>query len=277
MEAPEVDLSGLIDIHIHSSPDVRPRFADDIELARAAADAGMRAIMLKSHVTLTSDRASIAEKVVGGIRVFGGLALNIQVGGFNPAAVESALAMGAKQIWMPTLSATTQHRHDGKPGGLSIFTAEGRIRPEVCEILDLVRRANVILGTGHIETTEVVALVKLARSMGLRKILVTHPEFPIRRIPVEVQAEMVGQGVFFERCYCHDIGKPGIPAAQEIAARIRQVGIESTVLSTDFGQTYNPAPVEGMKAYLAALSRQGLSREELRGMAADNPAYLLDL
>ncbi len=63
-------------MHIHSAPDIQPRYGDDIEIARQAERAGMRAILLKSHVTLTADRAAIAAKVVGRLRVFGGLVLN---------------------------------------------------------------------------------------------------------------------------------------------------------------------------------------------------------
>src|SRR5262245_32349398 len=87
----EFDLRGVIDMHLHCAPDVEPRLADDIQTTRAAAEAGMRAIVFKSHVTQTADRATIAERVVGNIRVFGGLTLNYPVGGLNPAAVELAL------------------------------------------------------------------------------------------------------------------------------------------------------------------------------------------
>lgn len=273
----EIDLSGLIDMHIHAAPDVRPRYADDVDLVKAAAKGGMRAVLLKSHVTLTADRASIAEKVVGGIRAFGGLALNTQVGGFNPAAVEAALQVGAKQIWMPTMDAASHHRYEGKPGGLTIFTDEGRIRPEVQEIIELVRAAEVILGTGHLAIEETLALVRLARQRGVRKIVVTHPEARFIRMPVEAQMEMAGEGVFFERCYIHDMARPDADAGAEIAAQIRRVGIDSTVLATDFGQVHNPAPVDGMRAYLEALNAQGFTNQELRRMASENPAHLLGL
>ena len=58
----EVSLTGLIDMHIHTAPDVVPRLFDDCEATRAAAAAGLRAILIKSHVTLTADRAQLAEK-----------------------------------------------------------------------------------------------------------------------------------------------------------------------------------------------------------------------
>lgn len=274
----DFDLHGLVDMHIHTGPDIRPRLLDDLEAVRAAKEAGMRSILIKSHVTLTADRASMAEKVVGGIRVFGGLALNIYVGGFNPAAVEMAFKLGAKEIWMPTISAAHELHHEGKTGGLTIFNENEEIRPEIHDIIDLVHHADAILATGHISVKESVALVHLAREQGLRKILVTHPEAPFIRMPAETQTEILGKGVFFERCYVDTT--PAMDCAvtiQEIAAIIRKVGTESTVLTTDFGLSSLPHPVEGLRDYLSKLIGEGFSLNEIRCMAGDNPAYLLDL
>ena len=105
----------------------------------------MAAILLKSHVTLTADRAAIAEEVVPGIRVLGGLALNEPVGGLNPAAVEAAIRMGARQIWMPTMSAANDvaYYRRLRPGdasqkrGITILNEEGGILPVVHDILSL--------------------------------------------------------------------------------------------------------------------------------------------
>ena len=95
-------LDGAIDLHVHCAPDVRPRKTDALELARAARDAGMRALLLKNHESPTMALAHVTQQVTPGLRVFGGLVLNYAVGGLNPAAVESAIRGGAKQIWMPT-------------------------------------------------------------------------------------------------------------------------------------------------------------------------------
>ena len=64
------DITGLIDPHIHAAPEHIPRLLDDISLARQALEAGMAGIMIKSHTTLTADRATIAGSVVPGILVF---------------------------------------------------------------------------------------------------------------------------------------------------------------------------------------------------------------
>ncbi|MCK5429317.1 MAG: hypothetical protein KAI94_07590, partial [Anaerolineales bacterium] len=157
-------LEGVIDLHIHSSPDVIPRLMDDVEIAHEAAEAGMRAVLLKSHHTLTADRAAIASKQVEGIQVFGGLVLNQAVGGLNPCAVEVALAMGAKEIWMPTLSAANHLRASNVDGeGITILDESGAIKPVVNDILRLIAPADVILGTGHLSVDEIIILVKAAR------------------------------------------------------------------------------------------------------------------
>jgi len=272
------DLNELIDMHIHTAPDVRPRYADDIRTVREAKDAGMSAVLIKSHQTLTSDRAKIAEDIVGGIRVFGGLALNEAVGGLNPFAVEIAINMGAKEIWLPTRSAAQARNEDGLLGGITIMTDDGRLKCEVWRILEMARDANVILASGHISPAETVQLVKEARKMGLRKIVVTHPEAHFTWMPVETQKEIASDGVFFERCYVDTTPTMNSTVTvAEIASHIQEVGVQYTVVSTDFGQAISPPPVEGMRSYLAKLSHHGITEEEIRKMGRENPAYLLDL
>lgn len=274
--ADDLDLTGLIDMHVHTAPDVLPRTMDDIQLARAAAAAGMAGVMLKSHHTLTADRAAIAARVVGGVGVYGGLALNEAVGGLNPAAVEFALAMGAREVWMPTRDAAHGRAQQGLDGGISILDPDGTLCPAVCEILALIRDADVILGTGHLSTTEIAVLVRQARAMGLHKILITHPEYRFSWMEVETQRAFAADGAFFERCYLNAL--PGSDAEvnmTEMAAHIRAVGVASTVLSTDLGQAGAPVPVEGMRAYLSALAAEGFTPDELHRMAGGNPASLL--
>src|SRR5215218_2225197 len=91
---PLISLDEAIDLHCHPYPDLFPRLADDIDIALAARDAGMRALVLKCHHESTVSRAYLVQRVVPGIRVFGGVVLNSYVGGINPAAVEAALRLG---------------------------------------------------------------------------------------------------------------------------------------------------------------------------------------
>ncbi len=278
MAAAEIDLTGLIDMHIHTAPDVVPRRLDDVEAATAATAAGMRAILIKSHVTLTADRAALAQKAAGGVCVRGGLVLNAAVGGLNPRAVVVALEMGASAIWMPTHDAAHMARLKGEPGGLSVLDDQGRVLAAVYDIIDLVRAAGAVLATGHLALEETAALVKLARERRLRKVVISHPEASFVRMPVATQEELAGDGVFFERCYLNALPGAGDGCSMaEISAQVRRVGIETTVLATDLGQAANPTPVEGLRSYLAGLREQGFAWGEIRRMAGDTPAGLLGL
>jgi hypothetical protein len=269
------DLTGVIDLHVHAGPDVRPRKLDAVALARVAKGAGMRALLLKSHHTITADLAQVVENVVGGIRVFGGVTLNEPVGGLNPEAVRAAIALGAKEIFMPTHSAANQRRHDGKAGGITILDDAGRVRDEVKIILALVAEADVILGTCHLSPEEILAVVREARRAGARKVLVNHPELNCLAIPQAMQEEMASEGAFFERMHLHGNSATDLPG---LAAITRAVGIERTVLVTDLGAAaYDVDPVQGMREFLRQMATQGFSQAEIDLMARRTPARLLGL
>ena len=173
----EIDLSGMYDLHIHTAPDVSDRCLDDLEAAEQAEDAGMAGILLKSHHTLTADRAVIAAKGVSKLKVYGSLTLNDAVGGLNIAAVETALKMGAREIFMPTISAANHRGRRGRKTGIDLLDC-AFVDP-LREILSLVKDYNAILGTGHISKEETRFLVQMALGQGLKKIVVTHPELPL--------------------------------------------------------------------------------------------------
>jgi hypothetical protein len=113
---------------------MRGRF-NDIELAREAALARMSAILIKSHQNSTVERAWLVSQWIPEIRVFGGIVLNETVGGLNPAAVQLAVKLGAKQVWMPTRSARNHRRYEGLAGGISVLDGDGRQLPAAEEIL----------------------------------------------------------------------------------------------------------------------------------------------
>ena len=154
------DLKGAIDLHIHTTPDGFPRLLDDFEVARQARDAGMRAVLLKCHVTTSCDRAYLVRRVIKGIEVFGGIVLNHPVGGLNPYAVATAIYMGAKAVWMPTMWADQHVRYarqmkmDGYQAigmsfpkkGVTVLSDSGELLPEVQQILKMIADNDLMLG-----------------------------------------------------------------------------------------------------------------------------------
>jgi hypothetical protein len=270
-------LKNAIDMHMHTAPDGPPRSVRDLEAGRKAAVARMRAIMLKSHLMPTYGRAAVVQDAVPGILVFGGLVLNVQVGGINPAAVEAACAIGAKCVWMPTISSPQHLRYFNLSApSAAAFDAEGQPAPGLRDVLELVAKADVILATGHLSPEESLKLLPLARKAGVKKFVVTHPEFEAVDMPVDMQQEFARQGAFIERGFFAANSAQLLPV-EEVAAQNKTVGWQSTVLCSDFGQDYNLPPVKGLELFLQELARCGIAERQIRNMVADHPAALLGL
>src|SRR5436190_18900085 len=140
--------------------------ADELVIAVAARDAGMKAVVLKCHHESTVSRAYLIQRMVPGIRVFGGIVLNSYVGYINPAAVEGGRRLGGKEVWMPTVDAGYHARMHGGTGGYGsqqggrggegvwVTDNEGKLKPEVLEVLELIAQHNAILGTCHLSPRE---------------------------------------------------------------------------------------------------------------------------
>jgi hypothetical protein len=161
--------------------------------------------------------------------------------------------------------------------GISILE-QGRLTEQTRAVLGIVAAHDAILGTGHLSVEEILLLVPAAREAGVRKILITHPEHPPVEMPVDLQCALVRAfDVMFERCFISTPLAGGGMPFEQLASIIRQVGHESTVISTDLGQIGNPAPVVGFASFVQQLSEAGYTDEEIWRMAASNPATLLGL
>src|SRR5882757_4214781 len=100
-------LVGAIDLHCHSGPAAMPRILDHHEELLDAGAAGFRAVLYKDHFYPGMAHAIILEKMFPetNVKLFSGVALNNASGGINPHAVNHAVNIGAKIVWLPTLSA----------------------------------------------------------------------------------------------------------------------------------------------------------------------------
>jgi hypothetical protein len=286
-------LQGAIDLHQHAAPSVFERVTDDIGLALESRQRGMRAVLLKAHEHDTAGRAALVRRQVPGIETFGGIVLNHSVGGLNPQAVDGCIKLGGRMVWMPTLSsrhhigffggshfgASMPRKPDGAsratPSGLSVLDANGALLPAVREILELVAAADICLSTGHLALPEIRALVKEARSVGVRKILITHPDLALSGISIEDQQALAADGAILEKDIITMMPAWQSLSLQQMVASIRAVGPDHCVLATDFGQLHHPVPPEGMRMFVQLLLEQGITPEAIRTMVVENPARLL--
>jgi hypothetical protein len=282
-------LEGAIDLHFHATPDLHDRLLDEVEIARDAREAGMKAVLSKAHYGINASRMYYVSKAVPGIHTFGGVVLNPAVGGLNPSAVEAAIAFGGKEVWMPSIFSDAHIKHfkgtyGTMPGrvkwpekGISILDSEGKLLPTVKEILDMIAGANIILGTSHCSAEESRILIDEAFRRGVKKILVTHPHNEVPSLSLEVQLEFARKGAYLEHCFLPTTPMFFNARIQDVIEVIRKAGPQRCVLATDFGQVFNPSPVEGLRMFILGLMNQGITREEIDIMARKNPAKLLGL
>lgn len=274
-------LQGAFEMHVHGAPDVVPRKLTELKVVNAYKGAGLRGVMLKCHVTSTTSRAAILQEFLGNeFKVYGGLVLNGTVGGLNPVAVETELNLGAKEIWMPTIHSEYHAKilggHNDSTSVVPLTDATGKLKPELYEIFDLIAQKNVILGTGHISSDECEKIVAAAQERGVKRIIITHPEYATPGMSIEVQKKLSKKDVMFERCFVGTtMGEKFSP--ERIANQIKAVGVETSMMATDFGQAFNAEPLEGFKKYIRTMMGYGISAKDIETMVKLNPAQILDL
>ncbi|MEG3843386.1 DUF6282 family protein [Microcoleus sp. herbarium14] len=286
----ESTIESAIDFHIHSSPDAIPRRLDDFEVAKLAAKAKMKAVVLKNHFASTAARAVLVNKIVPQIEVFGGIVLNHSVGGINPDAVEAMHRIGGKYgkvVWLPTVDAQ-HHLKVFHKSGIGIKVAEnGTVLPETDAVLKIVAKENLVLETGHISPEEVMAVVARAKLFNIKNILITHAMADVPGLSLKNLQTAAAMGAFLELAFVNDL--MGENAADEghrnwhhvsierMVAAIKLIGAEHFILSTDLGRKPDPLPAEGYELFVEKLMNEGISQSEIDLMMTKNPARLLGI
>jgi hypothetical protein len=278
--AQESPVSGAIDIHVHTLPDDRPRALDGIEAARQARDRGMRAIVLKNHYESTAGLTYVVRKLVPNFEVFGGIDLNLTVGGINPAAVEHMTRVTGgfgRIVWMPTFDAENQVRFSKVKRPFVSVSRNGELLPEVRQVIALIAKHNLVLATGHSSSEEGLMLLREARRQGVQRMVVTHAMNAPISMSVPQMQEATKLGAFIEFVGSSPVSADARTRYDGFADAIRKIGPAFCILSSDLGQMGNPLPVDGFGAFLVALRERGFTQQEIDWMSKENPAKVLGL
>lgn len=282
---------GVIDMHVHSHPDVFGRNMDDIDVAQLAKARGMRGILLKNHVSETASRAALVMKVVPGIEVWGGIVLNKAVGGINPDAVEwmhRVYGGRGKVVWLPTFESDKHVKTLAKPDAQGLVVAPGgKVTPEMEAILKIIARENLVLATGHVHPEEIIAVVRRGRELGVKNILVTHGLTNVPGLSMAQAKQVVDMGAVIEVCFLQFRAGPNAPLAflthwtqvnaRNVAQAVKTLGAQGLVISSDLGQSANMTHPDGIEVAIAEMKREGVTDADIDTMMRRNPARLLGL
>jgi hypothetical protein len=273
-----------IDLHVHGAPEPFEvgRRVDLLTLGKIAKDFGMKALVIKSIRFGTGTLTIEVNGLLNSSILVGSLVLNYDAGGLNPDIVDAQGRAGAKVVWLPTISSAAHMKTRGKGKGdnvegINIIDRDDKLIPEMVKILDIMARNKQVLATGHISRPEVFAVVKEARRRKIN-VIVTHPlagpAGPL--ISLAEARELADMGAFIENTFAH-VMPPALISPSDISGYIKAIGPEHCVLSTDFGQIFNPPAPEGFHMMLAIMLMFGLTEDDLQYLVKINPAKILGL
>jgi hypothetical protein len=289
-------LEGAVDLHVHPAPSPMPRRIHAAEAALLAAEAGFRAVVMKSHHHSTVTDV-LALQAVGaldaGAETFGGIALNSAVGGINPHAVDLALKQGGKIVWFPTIASPQHIRHHAEHPNLKfprlsvqlepespvdVLDGHGSLRAEVYEVLESIKRADAVLASGHMAPDRITAVFEAAREVGVRRMLVNHPNFVIEA-SLDDARRWVELGAMIEHSLCMYDEESTFHNwdLDTLVQWVEVIGPEHSTLGSDLGQMDNPLPTQSFRKIVGRLVDRGMAAEEIRMMVRDNPATLLGI
>jgi hypothetical protein len=295
-EASRELVRGAYDLHVHIAPDVMRRRITDLELAHRFVALGLAGFALKSHYIPTAERAAVVNAAVPGIDVIGAITLNASVGGINPLAVEIAARSGARVVWLPTVDAANhrsahgmmppdavppmwlalQEELRGKGMQLpevAVVDAGGRPLPETEDVLRLIAEHDMVLATGHLGRTEILAVTRAAVALGVRRVVVTHPDFPYQRLPVDEQLALADMGALLERTFTTPY--TGKCDWSQMVETIRRTGLGHSLITTDLGQPDNPPVEDGLALMADALLQAGFAEDDVRRAIVTNSRALV--
>ncbi len=289
-------ITGAYDLHVHCAPDVLPRKFDDMEMAKRIIDTGMAGFAIKSHYFCTADRAKYINKMFPECHAFGMIWLNNSVGGINPFAVELAGRAGNKIVGFPTVDTENsihktftlppekrgfwskiivEMQEDGielKPVQVS---KDGKLLPEVYEVLDIIAKYNMVLATGHLSAEDCLLLTKAAYERKVERIICTHVSSAGSGYGVEYQKQMLKYGAYME--HTTNGWSSGKIPYEKMVGQIKEIGIDRCVINTDLGQPKNKYPDEGLLDFCTKLVEEsGFSETQVRQAIVNNPKTLVE-
>lgn len=293
---PQEIIKGACDMHVHSGPALVARGVDHVEAVRACAEAGMRALVIKDQHVPSGNIAQIVQKYFvhedENFNVYGGLILGNTQGGINPAVVEAAIGYDTKIIWMPVLSSQYHKERTALMSSAATSTLPkpkfplkfnppqtildscGKLLPQIGDILQLIADADIVLATGHINPkTEIPPLLDEAVKRGVKKIVITHPEF-FKDHTLEEMRAYSDAGFYVEHILATIYSKK--QTYDDLYTLIMEGG-DNVIISSDLGQVGRPNPVAGLTAFVEEMQKRGMADKVLRRIMSENQRRLLNL
>jgi hypothetical protein len=281
-------MEDAIDTHVHGGSDPFERRQLEDEIAIDCTTAKMKAVVIKTWYTPSASRNALVQKIVDRwakehemrpVQVFGGITLNYSVGGLNLDAVTKCLGFpGFKYVWMPMADSYYHqwivfHRKDR---GIKYLTDDGKIVPEMKEILRCIADNDLVLASGHYPYRETAPLMEEAKKLGVKRMEVIHPTLIHSKHTLAEMKAMASEGVKIGLMGIASVNVRFVEGIRWLLRVIKELS-DHMIWGSDSGQIHNPTCVEGMRWIIRVLLAYGITREEITKIFKTNPAAHLGI
>jgi hypothetical protein len=206
--------------------------------------------------------------------------LDTPVGGVTPMAVRymaDVEGTWGRLVWMPTHDSEHEVDYDKETRAKAIVSRNGKLIPEVFEVLDLIKERNLTLATGHVTPEEALMIMAEAKQRGITRIIVTHPllgpQFTNMSLPQLHEAVKLGGAI---EITAGTVSRDG-PAKIRAIEAIKALGTQNVFVSSDSGLIGTPNHPDALAMAAKALRAAGFSEQDLNRMFKETPARLVGL
>jgi predicted metal-dependent phosphotriesterase family hydrolase len=161
--------------------------------------------------------------------------------------------------------------------GLTVYNDSGEIDQKVKEILALAKDYDVAVASGHLSAEEAVALGQEAKKMGLKKFVFGHPDSKSVGGEIDHIKAIAEMGFYVEFVFLGLLPAFQRISIQEVCRRIKEIGANHSILTTDAFFEWTPPMSEMMRMFIGTLLEQGITKSEIEMMVRKNPGELLNV
>jgi hypothetical protein len=299
-------VADAIDIHVHAHEGQN----DPLALAKLASESGMGGLLYKTFGPISGGEyrpGVIIKKLredlqkwsdetgVKPVKCWAGAGITMDNKPWSVAKVRQHLADGVVGIWMPVFNhANTLSKVGGKPiwwdknadpaahtpplsweeslkHGHYLLGDNGKLKPEIEEIIRVVADAGSPLFFAHATHPELFAMIEFMDKINFRQGVVDHPFSPFVDLDIPQMKQVAAAGMFLNFTFDELSPLLGVDP-QRMYEAIRAVGVEQVTLSSDGGEPLFPHCVECLRLVRAYMAAFGLNDDELRTVCVTNPA-----
>ena len=248
-------MKGSVDLHVKGSPGISEDRMDVLEIARSAYELEIESFVYRSDSHPTAATSSIMQQMYPDLNIIGSIVLNEAVGGINPSAVEASIQHDAKVVWIPPSAAK-----------------EGILSENLLKTLEVIASHEMTLISELTSPSETITLFREAKKRGVSR-MVAGNLFGF--CSIDNQIAIADHGVYLEYKFLSCMPTVGKISAIEMTKAIEAVGVEKCIVTTGFGQWFNPLPAEGLRMAIATLLHFGLNANQVSKLVKENPKSLL--